>query len=120
MNEIRLQRVESLIREKVSSLIIRGELKDPRIDSSITLVKVKAAKDLSSVRIWVSSFGGEEATRRAVKALSHAAGFIQFRIGREIHTRNTPRLYFNVDTSIRDGYEVNRIIDQLNISKNTT
>ncbi len=112
MNEIRLKRVESLIRDKVSSLIMMGDVKDPRVDSSITLTRVKAAGDLASARVWVSSFGGEEATKRAVKGLNNAAGFIQSRLGREIHMRNTPRLYFTADNSIRDGLVVNRLIDE--------
>ena len=112
MNEIRLKRVESLIRDKVSSLIMMGDVKDPRVDSTITLTRVKAAGDLASARVWVSSFGGEEATRRAVKGLNNAAGFIQSRLGKEIHMRNTPRLFFSPDNSIRDGLAVNRLIDE--------
>ncbi len=112
MNEIRMKRVESLIRDKVSSLIMMGEVKDPRVDSTITLTRVKVAGDLASARVWVSSFGGEEATRRAVKGLNNAAGFIQSRLGREIHMRNTPKLYFSADNSIRDGLAVNKLIDE--------
>ena len=112
MNEIRLKRVESLIRDKVSSLIMMGELKDPRVDSSVTLTRVKAAKDLASARIWVSSFGGEEATRRAVKGLTNAAGFIQSRLGKEIRMRHTPKLFFSTDDSIREALDVNRLIDE--------
>ena len=119
MNEIRLKRVESLIREKVSSLIMTGEVKDPRVDASVTLTQVKAAKDLVSARIWVSSFGGEEATRRAVKGLNNAAGFIQSRLGREIHMRHTPKLYFTTDNSIRESLVVNRLIDEA-ISRDET
>ncbi len=113
MNEIRLRRVESLIRDKVSALIMKGEVKDPRVDTSITLTRVKAAKDLASARIWVSSFGGAEATSRAVKGLTHAAGFIQSRIGREIRMRNTPKLFFSPDDSIREGIAVNQLIDEV-------
>jgi len=112
MNEIRMKRVESLIRDKVSSLIMMGEVKDPRVDSSVTLTRVKVAGDLASARVWVSSFGGEEATKRAVKGLNNAAGFIQSRLGKEIHMRNTPRLFFSADNSIRDGLAVNRLIDE--------
>ncbi len=112
MNEIRLRRVESLIRDLVSALIMRGEIKDPRVDASVAITRVKASKDLSSARIWVSSFGGEGATARAAKGLNHAAGFIQGMIGRQLSMRNTPRLHFNPDSSIRDSLEVNRLIDE--------
>jgi ribosome-binding factor A len=113
MNEIRLKRVESLIRDKVSALIMKGEVKDPRVDSSVTLTRVKAAKDLASARIWVSSFGGEEATAQAARGLAHAAGFIQSRLGRELRMRNTPKLFFSPDDSIREGIAVNRLIDEV-------
>ena len=112
MNEIRLKRVESLIRDMVSALIMNGSVKDPRVDTSVTLTRVKAAKDLTSARIWVSSFGGEEATRRAVKGLTNAAGYIQSQVGKQIHMRNTPKLYFSPDDSIREGLAVNRLIDE--------
>ena len=112
MNDIRRRRVENLIREKISELIMGGSVKDPRVDVSVSLTRVKVAKDLSSARIWVSSFGGEEATNRAVTGLASAAGFIQSRIGREIRLRQTPKLYFNSDNSIREAIDVNQLIDR--------
>jgi len=113
MNEIRLKRVESLIREKVSTLIMMREVKDPRVDPSITITRVKAAKDLASAHLWVSSFGGDEATKRATIGLNRAAGFIQSRLAREFHMRHTPKLHFSPDNSIRDGIVVNRLIDEV-------
>jgi ribosome-binding factor A len=113
MNEIRLKRVESLIRDKVSTLIMMREVKDPRVDASVTITRVKVAKDLASAHVWVSSFGGDEATKRAAVGLNSAAGFIQGRLGQEIHMRYTPRLFFSPDNSIREGIVVNRLIDQI-------
>jgi len=112
MNDIRLRRVESLIREKVSSLIISGDVKDPRVDSTVALTRIKVARNLTSARVWVSSFGGEQATQRAVIGLNNAAGFIQSRIGKEIHMKNTPKLHFTSDDSIREGLTVSKLIDK--------
>lgn len=111
MNEIRLRRVESLIRDKVSSLIMGGDVKDPRVDASVTITRVKAAKDLTAAHVWVSSFGGDDATKRAVSGLNRAAGFIQSMLGRELRMRHTPRLDFLPDDSIREGLAINRLID---------
>lgn len=113
MNEIRLKRVENLIRDNISTLIMHGEIKDPRVNASVALTEIKLAKDLTSARIRVSSFGGREATRRAVEGLNSAAGFIQSRIGRAIKMRATPRLSFSADHSIREGMAVNRLIDRV-------
>jgi len=112
MNDIRLKRVESLIREKVSSLIITGDVKDPRVDSTVALTRIKVSRNLSSARVWVSSFGGVQATQRAVIGLNNAAGFIQSKIGKEIHMKSTPRLYFVSDNSIREGLTVSELIEK--------
>jgi ribosome-binding factor A len=48
-----------------------------------------------------------------VTALQSAAGFIQQRLGTLLKTRNTPRLTFKADTSIREAEAINKIIDEL-------
>ena len=111
MNEVRIKRVESLIRDLVSQLILNGSVKDPRVDSMLTVTRVQAARDLASARVYVSAFGSEESLNTAVEALNHAAGFIQGSIGRQLRMRHTPRLFFKADTSIRDGFDVVRKIE---------
>ncbi len=113
MNDLRMKRVESLIREQVSSLIMNGELKDPRINSLLSITDVKIANDLSSAKISISGLEGEAKLKKSVAALNHAAGFIQNRIGKQIRMRLTPKLFFQPDTSVRDGYMLNRKIDHL-------
>ena len=110
---MRLKRVESLIRDQVSSLIMMGELKDPRINSLLSITAVKVSSDLSSAKLMVSTLEGEARLAKSVKALNHAAGFIQNRIGRQLRMRQTPRLRFIEDTSIRDSVVLNKKIDQL-------
>lgn len=113
MNDLRMKRVESLIREQVSSLIMMGELKDPRINSMLSITTVKVANDLSSAKLHVSSLEGEAKLAKSVKALNHAAGFIQNRIGRQLRMRQTPRLNFVEDTTVKDSIALNRKIDSL-------
>lgn len=113
MNELRLKRVESLIRDQVSALIMTGELKDPRINSFLSITTVKVSSDFSSAKLSVSSLEGEAKLKKSVAALNHAAGFIQNRIGRQLRMRLTPRLHFEMDTSIRDSIALNKKIDNL-------
>ena len=61
----------------------------------------------------VSSLEGEAKLAKSVKALNHAAGFIQNRIGKQLRMRLTPRLHFLEDTSVRDSIALNKKIDNL-------
>ena len=56
MDEIRQRKLEDQIREELSSLILGGEVKDPRVGPFVSLTRVEAARDLSYARVFVSSF----------------------------------------------------------------
>jgi len=113
VNELRMKRVESVIREQISSLIMNGEIKDPRVNSLLSITSVKVSNDLSSAKLYVSGLEGDAKLKKSVDALNHAAGFIQNRIGKQLTMRLTPRLHFFSDTSIREGYMLNRKIENL-------
>lgn len=106
MSELRLRRVESFLGAEISRLISSNTLKDPRIDSLVTVAGVRVAKDLTSARVYVSYYGDEQVLAATVDALNHAAGFLQARIGRQMRMRHTPKLRFIADTSIVDGFRI--------------
>jgi ribosome-binding factor A len=112
MPNVRLKRVESLLREEISSLILRNEIKDPRVDSMVSISGVSVSKDLEYAKVRVSGFKESDELEAAVEGLNHAAGFIQSRLGRKLRFKNTPRLTFVPDHSIEEGFEVNRSIDR--------
>ncbi len=114
MANVRLRRVESLLREEIGSLILRDEVKDPRVDTMVSVSGVSVSKDLAYAKVRVSGFKQREDLESAVEGLNHAAGFIQSRIGRKLKFRTTPRLKFLVDHSIEEGFEVNRAVDDAN------
>ena len=114
MSELRLRRVESFLAAEISSLISSKALKDPRVESLVTVAGVRVAKDLTSARIYVSYFGAEAVLDNTVAALNHAAGFVQSRIGRTLRMRHTPKLRFIADTSISDGFRVTQQIREVN------
>ena len=114
MSDFRLLRVESLVREEVSLLISNGAIKDPRVSSFLTITQTKVAKDISHAKIYISSFEGEKKLQQGVDGLNHAAGFIQREVGKKLQTRLTPRLTFIKDSSIKDGFEMNKKIEELN------
>ncbi len=105
-----------MVREIISEMIMKGSVKDPRISSLVSISKVEISKDLSFARIYISGFEGENKIKSAVDGLNSAAGFIQRNLGKHMHTRMTPKLKFIFDDSIKDGFEMTRKIDALEIS----
>ena len=115
MSELRIKRVESLIRDLVSSQIIKGRVKDPRVSTLITITDVKMSSDLSYAKLYISSFESEHKMLKAVEALNHAAGYIQKNISKNLKMRVTPKLSFYPDDSIKRGFELNDKINHLDI-----
>jgi len=109
--DVRLRRVESLLREEISSLILRNQVKDPRVDTLATVSSVSVSTDLAYAKVRVSGFMDRPALDAAVDGLNHAAGFIQQQLGRKLRFRHTPRLTFLVDSSIEDGFKTNQRIE---------
>ena len=112
MDEIRLKRVEEQLRDVIASLIIGGQVKDPRVGPLVSVTRVEASRDLSAARVFVSTLdgpegGGGEALDAAVRGLQSAAGFIQSQVARRMKTRLTPKLAFIGDKGIKEGFELN-------------
>lgn len=114
MPEIRVKRMESLLREEISSLILKGEIKDPRVDTMLSVSGVSVSRDLVYAKVRISGFKDREELDKAVEGLNHAAGFIQQRLGRSLHVRHTPRVTFLADHSIEQGFDVNQSLGELN------
>ncbi|MCE1206920.1 MAG: 30S ribosome-binding factor RbfA [Spirochaetia bacterium] len=114
MDQIRLRRLEELLREEISNLINRGEVKDPRVSSLVSVTRVEASRDGSHAKVWVSCLDTENLSLdEAVQGLEHAAGYIQSQIARTVRLRLTPVLHFIADVGIRDGLEMTEKIKGL-------
>lgn len=94
--DIRSKRIEELIKVKLSSLLVKG-LKDPRLDSFITILDVKLSGDGKSARITVSVIGTEKEKSDVIKGLESARGYIQMRLAKEMKIRYIPHLFFILD-----------------------
>ncbi len=106
MAELRLKRIESLLREELAAMIQRGEIKDPRVESLTTITAVEVTKDLAHAKVWVSRFGEREKLAAGVDALNHAAGYIQSVLARRIQLRIFPHLHFVLDDSMERGFHI--------------
>ena len=113
MGEIRKKKVESLLKEKISEILIKNELKDPRLDEFITLSRLLISKDFKLAKVYISYMGDEEIHTTIVKVLNNAAGFIQKLLGKRIRLKHTPKLIFYADHSIEKGFEITQKLKEL-------
>ena len=113
MSEIRLRKVERLLREEISIMISSGVIKDPRVDSLISITKLSVSKDLRHAKIYMSMYGDANKVKKCVEALNHAAGFIQKNLGKRLHLKTIPRLVFINDDSIEQGLRMTQKINNL-------
>ena len=113
MGEFRTERVGHLIQEKIGALIVEGKIKDPRVNPFLSVSRVRVSGDLSWAEVYISTFRPETNLAKGVLGLQSAAGFIQAQLAKEIRIRQTPRLRFHEDQSIREGFEMIQKINEL-------
>lgn len=91
----RPERLAEQIKEEVS-LIIAGEVEDPRV-GFVTVTDVKLSADLRHAKVYVSVIGSENEVKGSLVALRHASGFIRAQLGDVLRMRHTPELHFAYD-----------------------
>lgn len=102
---------EEFMRELAN--IIRGEIKDPRINPMTSVVAVEVAPDLKTAKAYISVLGDEESQKKTIQGLKSAEGFIRTKLAKNINLRNTPEIRFILDQSIAYGVEMSRKIDEV-------
>ena len=102
---------EEVMREL--SMIIRGEIKDPRIHPMTSVVAVDVAPDLKTAKAYISVLGDEESQKKTIEGLRLAEGYIRRALAKSINLRNTPEIRFILDQSIAYGVEMSRKIDEV-------
>jgi ribosome-binding factor A len=118
MGEVRLKRIESAIKEIVSSMILRHEIKDPRLNEMVCITDVTVTKDTKYARLYISYYGEADICTSVVETLNHAAGFIQSVVGHKLRLRNTPKLVFVEDHSIERGFRITNKLREIAHSEN--
>jgi ribosome-binding factor A len=112
--EHRTERVGRLIQEKIGALIVEGKIKDSRVNPFLSVSRVSVSRDFSWADVYVSTFKPGGNLSRSVEGLQSAAGFVQAQLASLMRIRQTPKLRFHADMSIKEGFEIVKKIDELN------
>ena len=102
MSKLRAEKLQALIKQEMSNMMIR-DVKDPRV-KFVTITGVEVSNDLSYAKIYVSLYGSEEQQAAAWKGLQSALG---------IDLRVAPMLSFHKDTSMEYSAHIESILHEL-------
>ena len=112
-NSIKNIRINTEVQKELS-IILREEIKDPRINSMTSVVSVDVTPDLKYCKVYISVLGDEESQKNTLEGLKSAEGYIRSQLAKTINLRNTPELTFILDQSIEYGINMSKLIDEVN------
>jgi ribosome-binding factor A len=107
----RIDRTTEDIKRELTAIF--RELKDPRVQGLISVVRVEVTSDLSFCTVYISAMGGMEQAKTAVTGLKSAAGFIRHELGSRLKLRHIPDLVFKATDSIEYSANISRLLNDL-------
>ena len=111
-NSIKNTRINGEVQRELS-VIIRQEIKDPRIHMMTSVTQVEVAPDLKTCKAFISVLGNEEEKKNTLAGLRSAEGYIRRYLAKNLNLRNTPEIHFILDDSIEYGVHMSHLIDEV-------
>lgn len=111
-NSIKNTRINGEVQRELS-VIIRKEIKDPRIHMMTSVTQVEVAPDLKTCKAFISVLGDAEEKKNTLAGLRSAEGYIRRYLAKNLNLRNTPEIHFILDDSIEYGVHMSHLIDEV-------
>ena len=108
----RHERVAEEIAHELGSMLA-GELKDPRLDSAVTVSEVRMVHGLKMVRVYVSVRGDQAEDKRVLAGLNAASGFIRHELASRLRLRRAPELNFVIDRSDEYSQRIEKLLSEV-------
>ena len=115
--KVRPNRIGEEIKNEVV-LLIRNGIKDPRVDSVISINYVEVTRDLSYATVYISRYGSETERNDALEGMKAAAGFMRSELSKRLKLRTVPELIFKLDDSLQYGAKIETILQQIHREQN--
>ena len=112
----RVERVANEIREAVGEILVRGEIKDPRVRQAgiITITHVRLSADLRQARVFfIVHDAGPEQLDRVREGLESAAGFLRRAVAERLRLKSFLTFKFEVDRVFEQEERVDALLRDL-------
>jgi len=110
MSVDRLTRVNELLRREIGEALLRLIPESDADASRVTVTHVIASRDLRTARVLVSVRGN---TNQQAEFLGHLRRWrveVQRRINKDLTLKYTPRLHFQLDSSVVEGNHILQLL----------
>lgn len=111
----RMGRTTEDIRRELTAIF--RELKDPRVQGLISIVRVDVSSDLSYCTVYISAMEGIDHAKQAIVGLKSASGHIRRELGQRLRLRHVPEMHFKATDSIEYSANISRILNDLPASR---
>jgi ribosome-binding factor A len=113
----RHERVGEEIAHEINAMLA-GELKDPRLEGSVSVSQVRVQPDMKHARVFVSvKTENTKEQSDAIKALEHASGYIRHELIERLQLRRLPDLHFVLDLSQEHVERIEQLLKQMKTEK---
>lgn len=111
-NSVKNERINAEV-QRALSVILREDVKDPRIPLMISVTRTIVAPDLKTCKAYISVLGDQQTKDDCRAALKSAAGYIRHELAERLNLRLTPEITYILDDSIQYGVEMSYKIDEI-------
>jgi ribosome-binding factor A len=105
----RNERIAEEVRNEVS-LMLAGELKDPRLAVPLVVSEVRMSQDLRTARVFVRLLGEDAERSKALAGLRAASGFVRHELVERLQLRRAPEVIFIEDASEEYGQHIDDLL----------
>lgn len=99
--------------QRVLSMLIHDEVKDPRL-VDITIQEVRVSRDLAHAKVFFTCFPTDEGAAEQERLLNgRLAGFLRHALAQRVRLRAIPQLHFVFDASIGQGARLAALITEV-------
>ena len=108
----RSERVGEQLMREVSNMISVGQIRDPRV-SSVVITNFYLSDDMGYLKLYFTGLSGDFDNNSVKQGLNNATGFIRKKIGNKIRLKKLPKIEFEYDTVLENGYKIDDLIREM-------
>lgn len=112
MDYKRIKRIEKELQKEISTIVAK-EIKDPRLNTLVSVTAIELTNDLEQAKVFISSLSTDQEREEIIEGLKNATGFIKRELGIRLKLRNIPELIFKYDESIERGIYMDSLIERV-------
>ena len=110
--KVRPNRVGEEIKKELVSLIRKG-IKDPRVDTLVSVTDVDVTGDLIYATVYISRYGSEKQRQDALDGMKAASKYLRGELSKRLKLRVVPELIFKLDDSLQYGAKIETLLNQI-------